>query len=300
VPRFLVTVVLLGLCSAFAGRAFGNDVLPRLFSNIPVDTNFLSIGYMRSEGNVSVDPSLALDVQASMDTWTLSYTRSFAAFGQSAQFTASLPYVDLSLSGLVGGALVTAQDDNVPDPKFRLAFNLYGAPALPLAEFAGYRERTIIGFNFEVTPPWGDYIETRRVNFGANRWSFSPQFGFGHQIGRFTVEGSLTGIFFTDNDDYLVDNTLKQKPISMVRGNLLYHFRRPGTWLGVSALYLRGGETTVNGTDRQDLQSNSRMGVALSVPFARRHNLLVRYSRGVTTRIGADFDNYGVQYTLRF
>ena len=35
-----------------------------------------------------------------------------------------------------------------------------------------------------------------------------------------------------DNDEYLVDQTLKQEPIAAIRANLIYHFRRPGTWLG--------------------------------------------------------------------
>jgi hypothetical protein len=114
------------------------------------------------------------------------------------------------------------------------------------------------------------------------------------------VEGSLSAILFSPNHDYLVSSTLEQEPIGVARANLIYHFQRPGTWLGVSALYLKGGETSIDGVKRADLQSNSRVGIALSVPFARRHNVLLRYSNGVTTRIGADFDNYQVQYTLRF
>jgi len=277
-----------------------NDVLPRMFTNVPVNTNFLSVGYTRSRGNVSVDPSVASDVKAELDTYTLSYARSFAAFGQSALITVALPYADLKLTGIVGGAEVTRQDAAMPDPRVRLAFNLSGAPALPAAKFGGYRQHTIVGFNIEVTPPLGDYDKTRRVNFGANRWSVAPQIGFGHRFNRLTVEGALTAIFFSDNDEYLVDNTLKQDPIGVMRMNVIYDFARPGTWLGVGALYLAGGETTINGENQANLQTSSRAGVAFSWPFARRHNLLFKYSRGVTTRIGANFDNYQVQYTLRF
>lgn len=288
------------IATAFATPALANDVLPRLFANVPVDTSYLGVSYTLSEGNVAVDPSLALDVEATMYTLMVTYSHAFAAFGQSALFTAALPAADLTLSGIVGGASVTASDRELVDPRLKFTYNLAGAPALTLQEFGSYRQKTIIGFDLEVSLPLGDYDETRRVNFGSNRWTFAPQLGFSHRFRRISVEGSLTGIFFTDNDEYLVNRSLEQAPIGMVRTNLLYHFRRPGTWLGVSALYLKGGETSVDGVKRADLQSTSRLGAALSVPFARRHNLLFKYSSGVTTRIGADFDNYQVQYTLRF
>jgi hypothetical protein len=293
-------ICVLALCGLFTSAASANDVLPRLLTNVPVDLNWLSFGYTLSEGNVSVDPSLALDAEATLHTYLMSYSRSFAAFGQSAVFTAAVPYADLTLSGIFQGEFVTAQDDRFADPRFRLAFNLSGAPALKMEEFAGYRQKTIIGFDVEVSAPLGHYDETRRINFGANRWSVVPELGIAHRFKRFTVEAAATVAFFSDNDEYLVDQTLKQEPIAAIRGNLIYHFRRPGTWLGFSTLYLRGGKTTIDGEDRGDLQSTSRAGVSLSVPFARRHNLLLKYSRGVTTRIGADFDNYGINYTYRF
>jgi hypothetical protein len=282
------------------GAVHANDVLPRLFTNLPTGMNFLSLAYVRSEGNVAVDPSLAVDVDARLDTYQLSYARSFGLFGQSALFTAFVPYADLTLSGIVGGERVSASGDERPDPRFRLALNLVGAPALSRSDFAGYRQKTIVGFNIEVQPPWGDYDETRRVNFGTNRWTVSPELGISHRVGRFTLEAAGTLMFFSDNDEYLVNSTLKQEPIGMVRANVLYHFRRPGTWLAFGSMYLSGGETTVDGTDRQDLQSKSRAGVALSLPFGRRHNLIFKFSTGVTTRIGADFDNYGIVYTLTF
>lgn len=283
-----------------AAPVSANDVLPRLFSNMPVNANQLSLSYIYSTGNVAVDPNLALDVEADLHTYSLSYTRSFAAFGQSAWFTAILPYADLSLTGILQGERVTAGDDRMPDPRLRLALNLSGAPALGVAEFAGYRQKTIVGFNIEVTPPLGHYDNTRRVNFGSNRWTFAPELGFSRRLGRFALEGALSAIFFTDNDDYLGVSTLSQKPIGVARANLIRYLSRPGTWVGVSGMYLSGGESSIDGVTGSDLQTNSRLGAALSVPFARRHNLLFKFSTGVTTRIGADFDNYQVVYSVLF
>jgi hypothetical protein len=291
-------ICLLLLASLSMATAHGNnDVLPRLLTNVPINLNWVSMGYTYSTGNVSVDPSLALDVEADLHTYVMSYTRSFAAFGQSATFTAAVPYSDLTLSGDVQGERVTAQDDRFADPRFRFAFNLSGAPALEMKDFGSYRQKTIIGFDIEVSAPLGHYDETRRINFGANRWAIVPELGIGRRFKRFTLEAAGTLAFFSDNDEYRVDQTLKQEPIAAIRANLIYHFRRPGTWIGFSTMYLRGGETSIDGEERQDLQSTSRAGIALSLPFARRHNVLLKYSRGMTTRIGADFKNYSLAYT---
>ncbi len=289
------------LCLSFHGVASANnDVLPRLLSNFPINQNILSFSYTYSEGNVSVDPSLALDVEAELHTAAVSYSRSFAAFGQSSTFTAVLPYADLTLAGIIQGERVAASDRQMPDPRFRLAMNLAGAPALELKDFAGYRQKTLVGLAFEVSPPLGHYDDSRRVNFGANRWTFASELGVGHRLKRITLEAALAGVVFTDNDEYLGSQTLKQDPIVSVRGNVIYHFRRPGTWIGFNTMYLRGGETSIDGADREDLQSSSRAGVSLAVPVGRRHNLLFKFSSGVTTRIGADFDNYQVIYSVRF
>jgi hypothetical protein len=289
------------LCLSVHGTASANnDVLPRLLSSLPIDQNFLSLSYIYSEGNVAVDPSLALDVSSRLHTAVVSYSRSFAAFGQSASLTAVLPYSDLTLAGVVLGERVTASDRKFSDPRLRLAMNLAGAPALTLKEFAGYRQKTLVGLSFEVTPPLGHYDDSRRVNFGSNRWSFFSELGVSHRFRRITLEAALGGVLFTDNDDYLGSQTLSQKPIGSVRANVIYHLNRPGTWIGLSSLYLRGGETAIDGEDRQNLQSNSRVGVSLALPFARRHNLLLKFSSGVTTRIGADFDNYQIIYSVRF
>lgn len=296
---------LLGLIFAFclasiASSSRANDVLPRLLSNVPINMNFVGFGYTHSTGNVAVDPALALDVESKLDTFVLRYTRSFAAFGQSAAFTAAVPYSDLELTGIVQGQQVSARDDRMGDPRFRLALNLAGAPALELSEFAGYRQKTLIGFSLEVAPPLGHYDETRRVNFGSNRWTVSPELGIGRRFKRITLEAAASVIFFSDNDEYLVSQTLKQEPIGAVRANMIFHLRRPGTWIGFNTLYLRGGETTIDGEGREDLQENTRFGLTLSVPFARRHNLQFKFSSGVTTRIGADFDNYSIAYSYMF
>ena len=50
-----------------------------------------------------------------------------------------------------------ARSTDSPTPWFRLSVNLYGAPALPLWEFASYQQDLIVGASLQVTVPVGQY-----------------------------------------------------------------------------------------------------------------------------------------------
>ena len=113
---FAITLLLVA-----SGIARGNDIQPRLFNNIPVGVNFIGLSYTRSEGSVAVDPSLALDVEAELDTYVFSYTHAFGLLGKSASVSAAIPYADLTLSGIVDGESVSVSKKARADPAFRLA-----------------------------------------------------------------------------------------------------------------------------------------------------------------------------------
>jgi len=54
----------------------------------------------------------------------------------------------------------------------------------------------------------------------------------------------------------------------------------------------------VNGIDKADLQRNSRLGGAISVPLGRRQSIKGAFSTGATTRIGGDFNTVGVTWQM--
>ena len=82
-----------------------------------------------------------------------------------------------------------------------------------------------------------------------------------------------------------------------IQGPLVYSFR-PGMWLGFDVGYLDGGTTTVDGRELNTLRSNSRAGVTFQVPVAKGHGIRVALSRGVRTRIGADFTTLVLGYQV--
>jgi hypothetical protein len=75
-----------------------------------------------------------------------------------------------------------------------------------------------------------------------------------------------------------------------------YYTSQPRLWAAFDAVYFAGGQTTIDGVKRNDLQSNARYGATFSVPVTRQHSLKFLYSSGLVTRIGSDFKAFGVAY----
>ena len=49
-----------------------------------------------------------------------------------------------------------------------------------------------------------------------------------------------------------------------------------------------------------DRQENSRIGVTYSMPVTRHQSIKLYASTGVLTRVGNDFDTYGIVWQYRF
>ena len=81
------------LIAGASSDASAQELEPRAYSPSPLGVNFLGLSYLRSTGGVAVDPSLPLDnVDAEVNTASLSYARTFGLFGRSASIGFVLPY----------------------------------------------------------------------------------------------------------------------------------------------------------------------------------------------------------------
>ena len=107
-------------------------------------------------GDVAFEPSLPVeDAAATIATSALAYTRAFGLAGRSANAMVMLPIVGGHLTGLYLGEHTVVDRFGLADPKFKVAMNLYGAPAMVPAEFAKYRPRLIVGASLTVMTPLG-------------------------------------------------------------------------------------------------------------------------------------------------
>jgi hypothetical protein len=282
------------------GAAHAQDLEPRTYANTPVGLNFLIAGYTYLWGGVSVDPTIPLeDAELKAHGAVFAYARSLDVFGQSGKFDAILPAAWLSGTATFADQPRERAISGFADPKFRFSVNLYGAPALSLAEFADYQQDIIVGASVQVSVPGGQYDPAKLVNLGTNRWSVKTELGISKRWGPLTVELAGEGTFYTDNDEFLGNHTRSQDPIYGVQGHLIYSFDY-GIWGSLDGTWYAGGSTTIDGTRNRDLQENTRIGATLALPVSRNHSVKLYGSTGVSTRIGSNFDLVGVAWQYRF
>ena len=279
------------------GIAAAQELEPALYQDAPIRLNVAIASYTYSSGNVLTDASLPIaEGKANLHILALGYLRTFGLFGHSAKIDFGLPITAGHFQGNVAGAFRTRDITGLADPRVRFQFNLMGGPALELADYARYRQRTILGVSVQVAVPLGQYDPARVINLGANRWSFRPELGLSQNWRRWYFELAGGSWFFTPNDEFNGSSHLTQDPVPFIKGNVIYTFRR-GLWLSVSYGFASGGETQVDGVARNDFQTNNRIGTTLALPLGRGSSLKLIYNNGLLTRVGGDFDSYGVAYS---
>jgi hypothetical protein len=277
---------------AVASRADAQELEPRAFSPNPTGMNYVVAGYSRSSGSVFFDPSIpATNVSADLNAALIGYGHTFGIFGRSGSATLVTPYVWGNLSGDIGESQASISRSGVADATFQVNVNLIGGPALSPAEFLKRTPETTVGASLLVSMPIGQYDPAKLVNIGANRWAFRPQLGISKPVGAWFFEFYVGSWFFGENKDYLGGSRQAQAPILSLQLHASYTFK-PRLWLAFDATGYHGGQTSVDGVDKANLQSNTRIGVTLSLPLARSQSVKLAYSDGATTRIGASFRTF--------
>lgn len=280
--------------------AHAQSLEPRSFSNTPVGLNFLLAGYSYAEGKLAFDPRLPIsNAQYYTDNEFLAYVHTLDAWGDSAKFDVVLPYTSFSAHGLLSGQPRQREMSGLDDPMFRFSMNFIGAPALSLKEFSSYRQDLIVGASLQVSAPLGQYDDTKLINLGNNRWSFKPELGISKAWGPWTLEIAPSATFYTDNTDFYNGNTLAQAPEYAVQVHVIYAFSS-GIWMAVGATYFTGNRTTTNGVQNDNVQANTRAGMAVAIPVDRYNSVKLYASNGTSSRTGAYFNSLGITWQYRW
>ena len=295
-PRLRHLALCLGLL--YSPMILAQELEPRSFNNVPIGQTFIGLALARSEGDLSPTPSSPLqDAELTIDAAALALSRTFAFAGDSAKVDLAAGRTCYEGSAIFQGEFVEGRRCEYLDPRFKFTWNFYGAPALPLTEFARWEQGLVVGASIGVSAPWGTYNSDNLINAGANRWAVKPKIGMSQRWGRWHWELTAGVTLFEDNDDFFNGIHVEQDPLYNVSGHLIYNFKRG--WLSVDANYFLGGRTTKDGVRQDDRQENSRWGLTWTRPVAPRHLIKFSASTGVITRIGNDFDNFGVAWVYR-
>jgi hypothetical protein len=280
-----VIAAVLAICTP----ALGQELEPRAYSASPIGTNFLVVSYSHLYGDVLTDPaSVVQNVQASIQLYLIGYAYTFGLAGRQASIGIVMPYAREDVSGDVLDSPTAVYRAGWGDLRLRFAMNLYGSPALTPREFAQREQRPALGASVSVVAPTGQYVSSRLVNVGTNRWAVKPELGFSYPHGNAFFELSGGAWFFGDNSDYLGGKRRSQNALYAAQVHTGYNFG-PGLWLAVNAGYVEGGGTTVDAVRNNDEQSYSRYGATLSIPFGDGWSGKVAWSKGFVTRGGGDY-----------
>jgi len=285
-----------------ASPCFADELEPRRWAHLPINTNFGGTAYAYTEADIGLDPVLKIeDVDMELHTWALKYIRTFSLFNKTARIGVLQAYQEGEWSGLLDGVPKTVNRSGLSDTFVRFAINLYGAPPLKGKEYAAYRAaqkvETIVGVGFSVQLPTGDYMDDKLINLGTNRYTFRPQLGVIHSRGKWSLETTGTVAFHTDNTDFFNGKKLEQDPLYTLQSHLIYTFR-PGVWGSASGGYSYGKRSTVDGVEKDDRKEFLAWAFSFGFPISRHLGAKVAYI-GTRTQesTGIDSDTVAVGFS---
>ncbi len=272
------------------------DLDPRAYTRLPVQTTVLSGGYSYSAGGVVTDPTLPLDdLKARVHTVAAGVVHSFPLFGLTAQAMAVLPVSWADASALLNGQRESVSRTGIADMRLRVSVLLLGGPAATVPQLLKSKRGTVLGASLNVVAPTGQFFSDKLINIGTNRWAFRPELGLSQPLSRHWLVDVYAGVwFFTDNRNFYPGNALRtQKPLAAFQTHVSYNIG-PRAWAAFDATYYVGGQSTINEDVKDDRQSNTRLGFTVVMPVGKRNLLKLSASRGAIVRIGQDFTTVSV------
>ena len=287
------------------GPLAAQDVEPRRWTHLPVGMNILGLGAIYTDGDIAFDPVLEIqDGTVEIKTVVVSYVRAFGLFGQSARFDVRLPYQDARWEGVLSGEPASTERRGLDDPRVRLSVNFIGAPALKGKAYQAYRAahpvNTVVGAALAVRLPLGEYKKDKILNLGENRFVFRPQLGFVHTRGHWSYELTGSVFLYTDNDDFVENNKREQDPLLAAQTHLTY-VSPQHWWVSVGAARAWGGETKINGENKDDERRDLLYGISAGLPMGSRATVKLAYVANRSSEdVGKDTDNVALGYSIRF
>jgi hypothetical protein len=275
------------------------DLTPRAYVISPLHANAVTVSGSFYDGDINFNGALPVsDAKGTYSIPIFSYYHSFGLFSRSANVVASLPYAVGNFNGTVAGAGTNLYRSGLVDSVFRLSVNLKGGPAMSPRDFMKWKQKVLLGVSVKVIAPTGQYDPTKLINWGTNRWSFKPEFGYSQRWKDLQLDGYAGVWFFTTNTDFWSRNiyyegtrSQSQNPIASFEGHLSYE-AKPRLWASLDGNYWFGGKTSIGGVQNPvTQQANSRIGGTVSFPISKRQSLKFSYSNGTYIRYGGNYQN---------
>ncbi len=301
--RLILLMAVLALCAPL--QLLAQDLAPRAYLITPFHTNAVTLTWSFYDGSIDFNGALpSSDATGKYNISIFNYYHSFGIFGRSANIVAAVPYGEGHFKGTAFGVEQNLYRSGLVDSIYRVAVNLKGGPAMQPREFAKWHQKVLLGASLKVVAPTGQYDPTKLINWGTNRWSFKPEFGYSERWGKWILDGYAGVWLFTENHDYWSRNQFypgtrsqTQNPMVAFEGHLSYDFKKRGLWVSLDGNFWEGGTTSVAGIENSlTKQQNSRVGVTAAVPISRHQSLKFGYNDGAHIQFGGNYQNVSVAW----
>jgi hypothetical protein len=139
------------------------------------------------------------------------------------------------------------------------------------------------------------------INLGTSRWSFKPELALSQPVGKRWLIDIYSALWiFSKNDSFYPGNSVRtQDPMGSFQGHISYNIK-PNMWTAINMTFYTGGRTSVNGSEKNDRQSNSRIGATIVLPVGKLNSVKMAISTGAIVRYGADFTSISIGWQTFF
>ncbi len=294
----LLLVLLIIICAT--STTLAQDLEPRSFSQAPIGMNFVVVAVGHAEGNMLFDQATTLEnVTGTITSVAGAYVRTLNFFGVSAKASAIIPVLWGDWDGRFQGEEAQTSRRGLADPLLELSVNFIGAPAMKMSEMRNYKQKWVVGVSLKTAVPLGQYDPARLINLGTNRWGFRPRLGASYKSGPWSLEAIGSVWLFTDNNDFYGGALLEQDPLWSSQLSAIYQFPSK-LWVGLGAGLSRGGRSKTNGIASDSYKKNTRWAAIVAMPLNRQHSLKLVYINGLRTRVGSDFNQATLAWSMRW
>lgn len=298
----IVTLLFLTLNST---SLLAQDIEPRRWSVLPLNSDVLGLGYSYTFGELLFDPVLETkDVSLDINTILVSYIKSFKIGDKFARIDLRLPYSFQNFEGLVSDVPTTQYRSGFGDARIRFSMNFTGAPAGNIKEIQEYVSSnsvyTTFGASVAITVPTGQYFEDKLINIGQNQWVIRPQVGFVHNWRSWSYELTGSVYFFSNNNNFFGGVSRKQDPILAFQTHLIKRFNQK-MWASISCSYGLGGESEVNSIASSDFRTNILTALSGGTKVSKFESIKLVYLYSATLKdIGSNTHSLILGWTHLF
>jgi len=299
---FVRAAFLVALAFGFIQSLSAQELSPRAYLITPDHSNAVTLTWSFYDGAVNfngVYPYSGTDGVYHVPVF--SYYHAFSFFGRSANVAASLPYGVGNFEGNSNRTHQSIYRSGLLDLTARLSVNLYGGKAMPVQEFARWKQKRLLGASLKIVAPTGQYDSDALINWGINRWAFKPELGYSERWGHWILDSYVGAWLYTVNPAFgyglPAPEPQMESPIGTVEIHLSYDFPKFGLWASLDGNTWWGGENSFpNKPVPSSKQLSSRLGGTLSVPFTRHQSVKIAYSDGVYVRFGGNYQSVQVAW----